>query len=282
MNKIDKIDKFLIINIISYYNFYNMKLLTKTNVISAIDQLREYIESLPIVYKYVYTSFGSKLNENLVNTSFPVHNTFYSNALYQMIPQFVRLLSIKIPILLIIIDDFIDEDIRNKNIKNIKHISEQYQNIDIIIINELITSPQVNPIINIILDHAVKCDILPTHCLFSNFIRFRQPNNCEIVYEREIPECIQRTLDEFASGIYEKSFYQWYGYSYYTYNYMYCYKTYNIAYLMHNNTIYKLLHETLQNNQLCDYNRFIVNNSITTNRIKTKWVLFTENSVNIT
>ncbi len=259
-----------------------MKLLTKTNVISTIDQFRECIKSLSINSQYVYTSFGSKINNDFVTTSFPVNNTFYNNALYQMIPQFLRILSIEIPILIIIIDDFHDEELRNKNIKNIEKISEQYQNIDIIIINELTTSQQVNRIFHIILDHLVKYYILTTKCLFSNFIRFRQPNNYEIIYETEIPKSIQRTLDEFSSGKYDKCFYQWYGYPYYTYNYMYCYKTYNIAYMMHSNTIHKLLRNILKNNQLCEYNSIIVNDSITTNIVQKIWVKFTENSVNIT
>jgi hypothetical protein len=246
------------------------------------DQFQEYIKSLSVNYKYVYTSFGSKINDDFVNTSFPVNNTFYNNSLYQMVPQFLRLLSIEIPILIIIIDDFHDDELRNKNIKNIEKLSEQYQNIDIIIINGLITPQQVKPIIHSILDHMVKYDILPTQCVFSNFIRFRQPNNYEIIYESEIPKSIQITLDEFSSGKYDKCFYQWYGYAYYTYNYMYCYKTYNISYMLHSNTIHKLLHNTLKNNKLCEFNSFIMNDSITTNIGRKIWTNFTENSVNIT
>lgn len=259
-----------------------MKLFTNSHEISVIDQFQEHICSLTKKYKYVYTSFGSKLNEPHVSVSYPRHITFRCNALYQMVPEFLRILSIEYPILVIIIDDFNDKEHRIMNMEYLEKITDQFPNIDLVILDEHITISSVIPILNIILNYMVGLDITSTQCIFSNFIRFRQPNKPEMYIEQELPGIIQKTLDEFSSGIYDRCFYQWYGYSYFTYNYMYCYKTYNIGYMMYINNITKILMDTLKNNTLSKYNKYMIDSVETNNKQKKIWAEFTRYSIDIT
>lgn len=260
-----------------------MKLLTNSCEISVIDQFQQHILSLTKKYQYVYTSFGSKLNEPHVSVSYPRHITFRCNALYQMIPEFLRILSVEIPILVIIIDDFNDKEHRIMNMEYLEKITDQFPNIDLVILDEHITISSVIPILNIILNYMVGLDITSTQCIFSNFIRFRQPNKPEMYIEQELPGIIQKTLDEFSSGIYDQCFYQWYGCSYFTYNYMYCYKTYNIGYMMYITTINTILMETLKNNTLSKYNKYMIDDSVkTNNRQKKIWAEFTRYSIDLT
>jgi len=100
--------------------------------------------------------------------------------------------------------------------------------------------------------------ISPTQCVFSNFVRFRQPNPTEMSTELWFQTTIQRTLDTIHGGKYSHCYYQWCGYSYYTYDYMYCYKTYNIPYMFYVNTIYDILHNSVRPSRLSELNEYQV------------------------
>ena len=88
-------------------------------------------------------------------------------------------------------------------------------------------------------------------------------------------------LDTLYDGKYNKSYYQWFGYSYYTYDYMYCYKTYKIAYMFYATTIYNILNKSLITTCLNEYNMINVHYYLNgqDKHLRPIWEQFKTNSI---
>jgi hypothetical protein len=219
-----------------------------------IESFNNFIPTISTTYQSIYTSFGSKQNEVYVSSNSSSLPERVTNASYQMVPSFMRNITDDARGLVIVIDDFHDNDslLQNENI--LTDLSTQFTWLDFIIVDAYLTKNVLYSILQSITNFANSTHILPNDFKISNFIRFRQPNSTEQALEIWIPDFIQRILDTLHDGKYNHSYYQWFGYSFYTYDYMYCYKTYKIAYMFYTTTIYDILHKSLITTRLNEYN----------------------------
>jgi len=246
-----------------------------------IATFNNYMTTTKNVYHSIYTSFGSKQNEIFVPSNSSNLPTKHSNASFQMIPSFMRILPDEAQGLIIVIDDFHNEEsyLQNENI--LINLSNQFPFLDIIIIDIYLTKELLYSIIQIITTFANSIHIQPNNYKLCNFIRFRQPNSTEQELEIWIPEFTQNILNSLHDGKYSHSYYQWFGYSYYTSDYMYCYKTYNITYMFYANTIYDILRNSLVTTLLNQYNIIDVQYYVDMRdkRLRVIWEQFQTNSL---
>ena len=248
--------------------------MTKIKTINTLQDLNKFLLPINSKYDYVYISIGSKINENYVTFSYPYqNNTIATNAEYQIIPSFIRLQPDTNNILSIIVDDFHDETFYNWNISHMQNILKCHKNIKIVIFNQNITLKNITPIIKNLND-IFKNTICPTHFLLCNFICFKSSNITELNFENELPNKIQKAMD----FNYKECFYQWYGYSFYTYNYVYHYNSYHLQNMMNIRYITNILNKCLKSEQLNIYN--IESIEYKSNKINDrKWVLFQDKSL---
>ena len=175
-------------------------------------------------YQFVYVSIGSQLNEVGVhfNNIGPGNNKRYeTNSPNQMIPQFLRHRTDQSS-LVIIIDTFNEQQLRiNKRIIN-KLID---RNIDVLIINHYCTNTFLEEFIGMIVNKLIHHNIHERHFMICNFVKFlNNPNAMEERAELMIPKTIQSTLDRLEYNRYANCLYEWFGYRFYLYNFIYNYK----------------------------------------------------------
>ena len=176
------------------------------------------------VYQNIYVSLGGKFNEPFV-----CYNDIKmkANSEFQMVPGYLRNDSEKS--LVLIIDVFRDLENREINKKILDPVIKDLPNIDVILLNNEITSKSLKPILRTILNFVKGQNVHPSKYLFCNYIRFVSPNSLENVLEMKLPTKIQRVHDEFPE--YSNGFYQWYGQCIQTYNLIYNFKKYHYGWL---------------------------------------------------
>jgi hypothetical protein len=180
-------------------------------------------------YQDIYVSLGGKFNESLVRVN---DNKFYSNASYQMIPQYIRRTTEKT--LIIVIDRFYNEDNRRENIKLLELIMMKCNLdvlVDVLMVNHDTTTKKIKTITRSILEFVKDHNVPPDKYVFCNYIKFIYPNAIENVLDEKLPNRINSAHKEYS--MYEDRFYQWYGYNYQTYNLVFCYNRYNYAWMIH-------------------------------------------------
>jgi hypothetical protein len=181
------------------------------NILSRLSQILTTIQK----YDYIYISIGSKPNKSVV--PFTPHDKM-SNAYEQMFPVFLQRDDTQI--LIIAIDQF------NKN--NLTHVSNHIDNIttdniDFYILNTLCGKDFLIQFMQLFLEKLKAIDFSSNSLMICNYVRFMNtPNNIEFESEKMIPDVIQSSLNR--TQIYDSCFYQWFGYRYYFYNYVYNYK----------------------------------------------------------
>ena len=205
--------------------------------IQNITDLPQYL--LKYCYKeYVYCSIGSKLNEEITGFRYPsIDLKLNSNAEYQMIPEFVR--NNYLNNLVIIIDQFSDEEIYNKNINLLKKIIKYKSNIEILLVHYRFDCNNINIVFDPLLQYLYLNNIKSEQFMFVNFICYKVANLQDLTMENTFRNLIQKKLNNSYDGIYNECYYQWYGYIYLTYNYIYNYKNYSIFIGLH-------LHQLIQ------------------------------------
>ena len=213
-------------------------------------QLKTYI--LTHNCQYVYISLGSKYNETKVDFHYPKKYT-YTNSMYQMIPTFVRNMSYEKNVLVIVIDDFHDDILLSHNNKHLLNIIDEFKNIDIIMLDFLITLQNLPLLLGKIMN-CISSTISPEKCMICNFICFKRPNHQDIQLEDKLPPLIYNTLKSIHGGIYKKCYYQWCGYKYYTYHHVYNYETYHMVYMFHIKSLFYLFEHIIKD-PLDDYNK---------------------------
>ena len=174
-------------------------------------------------YDHIYVSIGGKYNESTISLQ-NVRN-FPTNSQYQLIPEFLRNSPDK-HILILVIDEFTNQDINCKIIKSFRSST-----MDIVLFNTHISikddeSLSIDSIIESILDLAKRMEISPKNTMFCNYIVFCNPNYQEHKLEELLPICIQQIFDRPHNKEFSECFYQWYGASFYFYNMVYQYKKY--------------------------------------------------------
>lgn len=219
--------------------------------LTTLHQLQDLVDFIqPYTYDYVYISLGSKMNEKCTVFSYPIkNNSIVSNSEYQMIPAFVRLQPEKNRILSLVIDDFHNPTLHKWNIKHMENTLQYHKNIQLILLDQVITLSNITLIIKA-LNNLFKHIVCPTRLLLCNYICFKSSNLNELKFENELPNKIQKAMD----FEYKECFYQWFGYSFYTYNHIYHYNSYHLQKLMNFTYISSLLNKILKDNQLDIYN----------------------------
>lgn len=206
-------------------------------------------------YSTFYLSLGGKINEDIVNWSYPRTINVPSNASYQMYPYHLRTYIPEKRGIIVVIDQFSSAESYEQNRTALDHIlRDSNNNMDIIMLDQCISTSFIERLVHTILPPVFDHGIESTDCIFANYIRFRNPNEADFHTEEIIPKTMQHALDKECSGKYDACFYQWYGYTYYQYHYIYCYKHYHLFRMMHANAITKILKDTFNNTQLNSVN----------------------------
>jgi hypothetical protein len=183
-------------------------------------------------YHIVYVSIGSKINEQKVCFNRPTNikqQSFCTNALNQMLPQFLRYRSEEQNILSIIIDEFSTEKQVNTNFINLhKNIDE---NTDILMINNHCTKIFLEEFIHTLMHILLRHNVCEKHVMLCNYVKFlNNPNAIESNAEQMIPKTIQSVLDRPEYARYSYCFHEWFGYRFYLYNFIYNYKRCLLSY----------------------------------------------------
>jgi len=220
-------------------------------------------------YSYIYTSIGSKFNQE--NIIFNNSITRKSNALYQMIPQFILDKSEVFNKLIIIFDKFNKKELVN-NIKLLNNALIDNNTIDVIIINTYILYNNIYNCIKPILYKLIEYNISPSNFIIANFIIYQFPNNTEHQNSLFVIENINDILTKYN---YEDSLYCSFGFSFYLYNYLYRYNKYVKTHLY---TIYRLFNIYLKDEYLSSNN---IDKLILDHHEQRKIEYFINNSINI-
>lgn len=250
--------------------------------VNNIDELDKYLSKY-LFKEYIYCSIGSKCNEDITSFRYPSSDLkLESNAQYQMIPTFIR--KNRLDNLVIIIDQFTDKQLYEKNLTCLKNIVKYRGNIEILIINYRFqnTIQSIEKILLPILNYLSINNICREKFMLVNFICYRIANLMELTMENTFRESLLKILSIYYDGVYKNCYYQWYGYAYFTYNYIYNYNSYDIF-------IGLYLHQLIQNGYKITNNQLL--NSKTIDKIsksyefnikfKKKWELFLTNSISI-
>jgi len=213
-------------------------------------------------YSTCYMSLGSKHNEDTTHFSYPENirdKSIKSNAEHQMFPGYLRTYFPEKRGLIVVIDHFPSETSETNNIRLLNNISRlSNKNMDILIFNTLVTTESIKEITRSVL--AMLDTLQPSSYLFANFICFRNtPNDREMQLEQNIPKTIQTILTQESDGKYKNCLYQWYGYTYYQYHYIYCYNTYHLFRMMRATQLLRLLKDKLDTIQISPHDIHIMN-----------------------
>ena len=221
-------------------------------------------------YSTFYMSIGSKQNEENTYFSYPDcirDQRVTTNAGNQMFPGYLRSFFKERRGLIVVIDDFRCSKSKAINSQLLNDILQSSnRNIDIIMMNSLVNVSSLQEIIRATLTCLEYQHIDTLSYLFANFIRFRNlPNETEFHLEENIPTAIQNVLNREYEGKYKNCFYQWYGYTYYQYNYLYCYKTYHMLRMMRATQLLCLFKDNMNTSQLSPENIYLMNSQMEIN-----------------
>ena len=205
---------------------------THQRVVWHTGNIKSLLESYTGAYDSAYISLGGKYNEPTVefrNPAYLVGHDFPSNTQYQMFPMFVRFPKKRdMRCLVIIVDNFDNEETREINQKLIDRATSQFGHLDVVLYDTTLHIRDIRPFTQSVVDWAFRHGITPEKCIFANYIRFRGCLSIETAQlELDIPRTIQNVLNE--SKVYAGCLYQWFGYQYYTYNLLYSYGKYDMS-----------------------------------------------------
>jgi hypothetical protein len=184
----------------------------------------------------VYVSIGGKFNDPLVSfnqaklidrrTNQPIIAKAATNALQQMVPDFL-LFNSSDRILVLVVDDFkygsSNYEINQKIIK--RGLSESESTIHVILFDQICAPRSLTVFLEKLTNFASENLISEKNFIVCNYVKFlNNPNSTERDSENVIPETIQTALNKFESGKYSYCFYEWFGYNFYLYNFIYNYR----------------------------------------------------------
>ena len=206
------------VKIINYDNETSLE--TFKNVINLLSYNRNG-------YDKIYISFGSKLTDTFIKFDYPTkirNSKICSNSIEQMMPVFIKTCDFDTRILSVVIDNFENEHNINKNLVLLE--PEQKPNIDIVIFDKFCSQPFLTELIKYFVKLFMLFDLNQKNVMFCNYINYNDKTNNEIdLYSQKmIPETIQKVLDNQEFEKYTYCFYQWFGYKFYFYNFIYNYK----------------------------------------------------------
>jgi hypothetical protein len=205
---------------------------THQRVVWHTGNIKSLLESYTGSYDSAYISLGGKYNEPTVSFRSPAYlagHDFPSNTQYQMFPMFIRFPKKRdTRCLVIIVDNFQNDEIREINQKLIERATSQFAHLDVVLYDTTLHIRDIRPFTQSVVDWAFARGITPEKCIFANYIRFRGCSSIETAqFEVDIPRTIQNVLNE--SKVYAGCLYQWFGFQYYTYNLLYSYGKYDMS-----------------------------------------------------
>lgn len=256
------------------------------NTLHETNNLQEWLETNDkIKYTDMYISIGGKHNEPFLHFNYPEtvrSKKQETNSLCQMIPQFIRSdFNAEIKYLVIVVDRFIKDDLNIRLIKNIIGIPG-IANMDVVLYNHECKLKTLPSTIQEICKKAEADRIEPSKLMICNYICFQTPNEFEYSMEQKIPEIIQSGLN---GTVFENQFYQWYGYSIFTYNLIYPYKKYNFMRMMNASYLISAFIKSFRDMIIRSRNSFLLiiySDSLVDARLKKVIEQFMKNSFDIT
>ncbi len=195
------------------------------------DKFSNYLSALKVenhAFKKVYVSFGSKFNEPFVNLKTPDDTPWFSNALDQMCPTFIRYRPIQSSdnMLVVVIDDFRNDKLLKQNILILEQELDTLNNTRICLLDKLCDTNSIKWITENIIDFAEFYNIDNAELMICNFIKYKNtPNVAERDNQQMVPKGISSTLNE--SSKYTNCLYEWFGYHYGLHTMIYNYNMLN-------------------------------------------------------
>lgn len=176
-------------------------------------------------FNMLYVSIGGKLNEYAVQFRENPKKKYATNSRQQMYPRFLRNRHQKNKILIIAVDNFRDRFVFENNKKIIEDILDD--NVTFVMINYLFNTTTLGIFMQFITKVAKNNEIERSRFMICNFVKhLNEPNIRELRDEEMIPETIHRILSLPENSEYSDGFYEWFGYRFYLYNFIYRYKPY--------------------------------------------------------
>ncbi len=218
-------------------------------------------------YNKIYMSVGSKYNQTDVmfySKNMPLAQMRSTNASYQMIPEFLRHSLPDTNILIIMVDIF--NQGANFDYNKELLLSKSTKNMDILMINMDCCDPKFVDMCTLILSNIKIQNISPSSFMICNFIKYmNSPNDNEHNAELTVVRSILTVLNNTDFKWYLDCFYQWYGYKYELFNFIYKYSISNYdLYFTNtvtefNNEIHKLSRLIASNIKYSKFNKMLAN-----------------------
>ena len=182
---------------------------------NVIDDLQCHLADLS-KYDYIHVSFGSRQNEYFVQF---VSKDLHTNAYFQMYPAFLE--KPNSSVLVIVVDIFKTQKSIDNHVNNMRTVINKRT--DFFIINKKCDNVFIETFLNLVVCKLEVYNFPNHHFMVSNFIRYKNtPNIQEKELEQSVPRTIQQVLNN--TKHYADCFYQWFGYRYLFYDYLYKYK----------------------------------------------------------
>jgi len=206
-------------------------------------------------YNKIYMSVGSKYNQTDVmfySKNMPLAQMRSTNASYQMIPEFLRHSLPDTNILIIMVDIF--NQGANFDYNKELLLSKSTKNMDILMINMDCCDPKFVDMCTLILSNIKIQNISPSSFMICNFIKhMNSPNENEYNAELTVVRSMLKVLNTYDFKWYLDCFYQWYGYKYHIFNFIY-------KHSISNYDLYFAKTVTDLNNEIYKSSRMVVNN----------------------
>ena len=206
-------------------------------------------------YNKIYMSVGSKYNKTDVmfySKNMPLAQMRSTNASYQMIPEFLRHSLLDTNILIIVVDIF--NQGANFDYNKELLLSTSTKNMDILMINMDCCDTKFVNMCTLILSNIKIQNISPSSFMICNFIKhMNSPNENEYNAELTVVRSMLKVLNTYDFKWYLDCFYQWYGYKYYIFNFIY-------KHSISNYDLYFAKTVTDLNNEIYKSSRMVVNN----------------------
>lgn len=205
---------------------------------SVISSSRPFSSPDSFPYDAVYVSIGGKFNDPRLRFHKPsvlAEYDFPTNAIYQMVPAFLRY-SIKNRALVVVIDDFSDPALLHTNQTILDSVRDKCPHITPVIYDIRFTAENIAGFAKSLVQWIGDLGVAPEKCMVVNYLRFRGcPSVMDSQLENAVPRIIQNALNQ--APAYANILYHWFGYQYYTYNIVFAYKEYNTYMLKHLRTL---------------------------------------------
>lgn len=177
-------------------------------------------------FDMIYISIGGKINEPYVEFRSPDKvkgKNYRTNSIYQMYPRFLENRSPNCKILVIAVDNFKDRFLYERNKEDVKDLLDD--NVTFIMANYQFVQTTLTTFISNITRIAKNNEVAKENFMICNYVKhLNEPNIREFRDEEMIPRTIQDVLNTTEFIEYTECFYDWFGYRFYLYNFLYKYK----------------------------------------------------------